>query len=88
MVDILQDQETWVYAQLDDESRCVGISWLSGEVINDKLISMEGVEDPNALMGKIYDKGEWIEDPNPPQAPDMLNLQEAVLSMMEGYYGC
>ena len=46
------------YAQLNDDNICVGVSDLSGEVINEKLIKIENIDDE--LIGKKYDRDRCI----------------------------
>lgn len=45
--------EIFIYAQLDSENYCVGISQLSGEVIQDNLIRLE--EFDTSFMDRLYD---------------------------------
>lgn len=45
------------YAQLDKNNICVGVSYLSGEIIADNMIR---IEEMNAdLLGKKYNNGKF-----------------------------
>lgn len=46
-----------VYAQLNDEKICVGISDLSGEVVAEDMIKID--EFDTTLLGKKYNNGSW-----------------------------
>ena len=46
-----------VYAQLNDEKICIGISDLSGEVVADNMINID--EFDTTLLGKKYNNGSW-----------------------------
>ena len=48
-----------IYAQLNEEKICEGISQLSGKVVADHMIELETVDD--SLIGKRYNDGVWEE---------------------------
>lgn len=54
----------YIYAQLNEESICNGLSRLSGEVTADKMVLIE--EYDTTLMGKKYENGVWVEVPPEP----------------------
>lgn len=77
--------ENFIYAQLDSENYCIGISQLSGEVIQDNLIRLE--EFDSSYMGRLYDMENQVwtdtyrptpeeeeEDPNALTEADYLML--------------
>ena len=51
----------YIYAQLNEESICNGLSRLSGEVTVDKMVLIE--EYDTSITGKKYEDGKWIEMP-------------------------
>lgn len=51
----------YMYAQLNEESLCNGLSRLSGEVTADKMVLIE--EYDTSIIGKKYEDGKWIEMP-------------------------
>ena len=48
-----------IYAQLNEENICVGVSDLSGEVEADNMILLESFDVD--ILGKKYNNGEWEE---------------------------
>ena len=77
------------YAQLNEENICVGISQLPGEVIADDMIQIDSYD--TSLLRKIWQNGEWIENPNPEPEPEPApeptttdELTELMLVLMEG----
>lgn len=48
----------FIYAQLNNDNLCIGVSSLKDEVIDPKMIRLETF-DPT-LIGKTYDNGVWI----------------------------
>lgn len=77
------------YAQINEENICVGISQLSGEVIADDMIQIDSYD--TSLLRKIWQNGEWIENPNPSPEPEPApeptttdELKELMLDLMEG----
>lgn len=57
----------YLYAQLDENNICVGLSQLSGEVIKPNMIRLNEDEFINTdLLGKHYINGEWLT----PDVPD------------------
>lgn len=77
------------YAQINEENICVGISQLSGEVIADDMIQIDSYD--TSLLRKIWQNGEWIENPNPSPEPEPApeptttdELKDLMLDLMEG----
>lgn len=56
-----------IYAQLDNNNVCIGISQLSGEVQVENMLQIENYD--VTILGKKYENGKWIELPNPPVEP-------------------
>lgn len=56
-----------IYAQLDSNDICIGISQLSGEVQKDNMLQIK--EYDVTILGKKYENGNWIELPKPPVEP-------------------
>jgi len=46
-----------VYAQINDENICIGVSQLSGEVALDSMIQLETYDEK--VLGKKYTNGIW-----------------------------
>lgn len=65
----------YIYAQINDENICVGISYLSGLISADNMIHIDE-ETAAVCMGRKYENENWIEAP-------MLNLPEPELSENE-----
>lgn len=58
-----------IYAQLNEEKICEGISQLSGKVVADHMIELDTVDD--SLVGKRYNDGVWEEvEPEKPEISD------------------
>ena len=58
-----------IYAQLNEEKICEGISQLSGEVVAEHMIELETVDD--SLIGTRYNDGIWEEvAPEEPEISD------------------
>ena len=51
----------YIYAQLNENNICVGVSQLTGEVIASNMILLE--EYDTSIGGKKYEDGKWIEMP-------------------------
>lgn len=60
--------EIHYYAQIDDDSICMGVSQLSGVVDKPNMIELESYD--TSLMGKMWTGSEWVENPNPPEPPE------------------
>lgn len=78
--------EIFIYAQLDSENYCIGISQLSGEVIQDNLVQLE--EYDSSYMGRLYDMENhvWTDEyrPTPEEKEEDPNaLTEADYLMLE-----
>lgn len=56
-----------IYAQLNEENICVGISQLSGEVQSKNMLKIESYD--ITILGKKYEDDNWIELPKPPVEP-------------------
>lgn len=52
----------FIYAQLDEENICIGISYLSGPVTADNVVRIDE-ETASICMGWRYDDGNWIKMP-------------------------
>lgn len=64
------------YAQLNENNICIGVSQLSGEVINDSLIRIDNAD--SSLLGKKYNNGLWEDVPTPdPPEPTPTNQDVA-----------
>ena len=48
-----------IYAQLNEESICIGVSQLSGKIENEKMIEIESYD--TSLLGKKYMNENWEE---------------------------
>ena len=68
-----------IYAQLNDENICVGVSDLSGKVEADNMIPLESF-DVN-ILGKKYNNGEWEEIEQ--EVKEEQNLQPTVETINE-----
>lgn len=53
----------YYYAELDENSICMNVSDLSGEVTMDTMIRLEAYDE--TLLGKRYENGQWYEVPVP-----------------------
>lgn len=70
------------YAQLDENNIVVGDSMLSGEVTADNMIPIS--DDMASPIGKLYQNGEFIDNPNPPEPSiDYNQLQETTALNVE-----
>lgn len=75
------------YAQLDTTGKCVGISYLSGEVKSDLLVPLK---DDENYLGWTYSKGKWNE---PEEKEDTKNetseitIEEMVKAIYEKLFG-
>jgi len=49
------------YAQLDENNICIGISALSNEIDNDRMIQISEEQYSSLLLGKKYENGRFIE---------------------------
>ena len=56
-----------IYAQLDMNNVCVGLSQLSDEVNESNMLQIEFYD--TALIGKKFEDGKWIELPQEPVIP-------------------
>ncbi|QEK13734.1 hypothetical protein FQB35_15525 (plasmid) [Crassaminicella thermophila] len=65
---------SFYYAQLNEENIVIGISELSGEVSNEKLIRIDNFNEN--LLGKKYENGEFIEVPKTEEELKEEKLQE------------
>ena len=80
------DINEFFYAQINEENICVGISSLSGEVIDEKFIEIESYD--LSILGKKYNNGVWEEVPKEPIVPEEpqptnAELKENQLAIME-----
>lgn len=56
----------YYYAQLNENNICTGVSQLSGEVIQDKLISIENMSAD--YLWRKYENGQWSAEKYEPQS--------------------
>ena len=54
----------YIYAQLNQDNICVGLSQLSGEVKADNMVLLEDYD--ISIAGKKYEDGIWVEIPVEP----------------------
>ena len=70
----------YIYAQLNEESICNGLSRLSGEVQAPNMLQIENYD--TTLMGKKFEDGKWIElppEPTPIPEPTEEEIVQAEL---------
>lgn len=73
-----------IYAQINEENICIGISQLSGIVNNPLLIPMTNFD--SSIIGKKYNNGVWEEVEQPeitPEPTQLDKLEENQLALME-----
>ena len=73
-----------IYAQLNEENICVGVSDLSGEVEADNMILLESFDVD--ILGKKYNNGEWEElhqEIEQNSEPIVENINEKIASLEE-----
>lgn len=72
----------FVYATLDDSSICDGISILSGEVIQDNMISIEN-DNLEYYIWRKYENGQWSEEKYEPEtiSSEEITLLERVANL-------
>ena len=72
----------YIYAQIDENNICVGISELSGEIIENSMIPLDKYD--LSILDKKYNNGEWEEVPQPKPEPTQLDkIEEQVYSNNE-----
>lgn len=54
----------FTYAQIDENNICMGVSQLHSKESSDNLILLSDDEDFTSLLGKKYDNGQWIDNPD------------------------
>ncbi len=69
----------YVYAQIDENNICVGISELSGKIIEKSMIPLDKFD--VSIIGKKYNNGEWEEVPQPEPEPSQLDRIEEQLKL-------
>ena len=74
------------YAQLDETGKCIGISFLSGEVKSDLMIPLK---DDENYLGWTYSKGKWSEpeeeeQKSAPQSKTLDDLFELIDEKIKG----
>lgn len=79
----------YYYAQIDENNVCVGVSQNPGVIERDDMIQIDSYD--LSLLRKVYQDGEWIENPNPEPEPEPVpeptstdELKELMLDLMEG----
>jgi hypothetical protein len=70
----------YIYAQLNNENICIGLSQLSGEVSSENLIKLESYD--ASLLGKKYHDGGWLEVEIKPVTTPIKQPSETELTMM------
>ncbi len=56
-----------IYAQLDSNNICIGISQLSGVFQAESMLQIKDYD--ATILGKKYENGVWVELPKPPIEP-------------------
>lgn len=56
------------YAQIDVQNVCVGVSQLAGVVDADNLVELDSYD--ISVLGKLWQGGKWVDNPNKPQPPE------------------
>ena len=81
----MQEEAVWIYAQINEEGRVVGVSQLSGEVIADHMVYISALPDPYSVLGKRYhqDTGEWEELPQEELPPPEPSFEEKILAKLD-----
>ena len=54
-----------IYAQLNENNICVGISQLNGEVNAENMVEIGSFDE--SYVWKKYENGEWLKESNQPQ---------------------
>ena len=77
------------YAQIDENNICIGISQHPEEIDREDLIKIDSYD--FGLLRKVWQDGEWIENPNPEPEPEPTpdptstdELKELMLDLIEG----
>lgn len=77
------------YAQIDANNVCMGVSQHPEEIIKEDMIQIESYD--LSLLRKVWQDGEWIENPNPEPEPEPTpdptstdELKELMLDLIEG----
>ena len=65
-----------IYAQLDSNNVCIGLSQLSGEVQAENMLQIEYYD--TTLIGKKYENGVWVELP-PVPTPTPTPTEEEII---------
>ncbi len=79
----------YYYAQIDENNICIGVSQNPLPIERDDMIQIDSYD--LSLLRKVYQDGEWIENPNPEPEPEPVpeptstdELKELMLDLMEG----
>lgn len=70
-----------IYAQLNENKICVGISQLSGEVIQENMIEITSVD--STLLWKKYENGAWSTGTFEPQSTAPITEFEQLKSQLQ-----
>ena len=65
-----------IYAQLNENNICTGISQLSGEVQAPNMLQIEYYD--TTLMGKKFEDGKWVELPPAPEPTPVPTEDEII----------
>lgn len=57
------------YAQIDVQNVCVGVSQLAGVVDADNLVELDSYD--ISVLGKVWQGGKWVENPNKPEETEL-----------------
>jgi hypothetical protein len=73
----------YLYAQLDKNGVCAGVSQLSGIVERDDMIPLTEEEYTDDLIGRIYEDGTWgdkviVEPVDPPSVEQLKPILAAI----------
>lgn len=65
-----------IYAQINDDNICIGISQLSGAVSSSNMILIGSLD--QSLIGQKYENGEWAQVEPEPSVPEPPTDQELI----------
>ena len=85
-IELEEHKIEFFYAQINEESICVGISSLAGQVTDESLIEIESYD--LSILGKKYNNGIWEDVHKEPSVPEEVQptnaeLKENQLTIME-----
>lgn len=71
-----------IYAQIDEDKICIGISQLTDVAQANNLVELE--EYDMSVLGKKYEDGAWQDVPQKPAPPELSQTEKDLLAIMEG----